>query len=102
MDCTSFLNLIKNSIKIINNLKNRPKDSKGKPGSLILSPNNFTPIIIGDLHGAVNNLKAIINHENNIEKIKNKEAILIIIGDALHNDQTGQMLEMQSSFDSLE
>ena len=102
MGSTSFLELIKNANKIINSLKNRPKDLKGKPGGLITIPDNLFPIIIGDLHGAVNNLKAIINHENNIEKIENNEAILIIIGDALHNDQTGQMREMQSSFDSFE
>src|SRR4030042_2905978 len=102
MNNNSFLKLIKNANKNINNLKNRLKDSKGEPGGLILIPDNFIPIIVGDLHGALNNLKAVINHEDNYEKIKNNEAVLIIIGDALHNDQTGQMLEMQSSFDSLE
>lgn len=65
-------------------------------------PDQLTPIIVGDLHGAVNNLKEIVNHDGNLERIKSGKAMLLIIGDALHNDQTGQMLEMQSSIDSLE
>jgi predicted phosphodiesterase len=101
MDNNSFAKLITNSSRIVNNPKFRPKDSNGKPGSLVVIPQNLSAIIVGDLHGAVGNLKAIVNHENNLEKLKNNKAMLIIVGDALHNDQTGQMMEMQSSYDSL-
>ncbi len=102
MEVNSFLKLTKGAIKALNSFKYRPKNREDKPGSLVNIPNNLNPIIVGDLHGAVNNLKAIINHEKNLEFLNNNKAILIILGDALHNDQTGQMTEMQSSFDSLE
>jgi len=102
MDKNSFIKLVKGATRVVYNYKNRPKDKKGKPGSLLYINDNKIPIIVGDLHGAVNNLKAIIKHDNNLEKISANKAVLIILGDALHNDQTGQMLEMDSSLESLE
>jgi hypothetical protein len=102
MDSTSLLKLLNDAKKALYNFQFRPKDSKGKPGSLFLIPENLSPIIVGDLHGAINNLKAIVNHDDNMEKLRSNKAMLVIIGDAMHNDQTGQMLEMQSSLDSFE
>lgn len=102
MDTNSFLNSAKKAVKIMNAIQNRPKDKKGKPGGLVHIPDNLIPIIIGDIHGADNNLKAIVNHEDNFERLNNNKAILVILGDILHNDQVGQMMEMQSSLDSLE
>jgi hypothetical protein len=102
MDSNSLLKLTKNAINITLNSKNRPKDMNAKPGGLVNIPESLSPLIVGDLHGAVNNLKAIVKHNNNLQNLKNNKSMLIIVGDALHNDQTGQMLEMQSSLDSLE
>jgi hypothetical protein len=70
----------------------------GVPGGLL----DFTkikqkPIIVGDLHTNLENLQMILNHNGNIDNLKNGNNILIIIGDAIHNDQSGCMLEMGSS-----
>ena len=103
MDTNSFLNLVKNTNKIVYNYKNRPKNKDGKPGGLIEVTKKIKTIIVGDLHGCVNNLKNILKNNNNIQDItNNNNSILIITGDALHNDQTGEMMEMQSSLDTLD
>jgi predicted phosphodiesterase len=102
MDDKTFINLAKNATKIINNSKFRLKDRKKNPGGLLEIPKSLSPIIIGDLHGARSNLEKILNHNDNLSGIKKNKNILVIIGDALHNDQTGQMLEMQSSLDTIE
>lgn len=101
MDNKEFLKLIKSAAAVINNYSNRPKDKNKKPGGLIEIPKGVKPIIIGDLHGANANLNAIINHKKNLSEVKSGKAIFIIVGDALHNDQTGQMKEMQTSLDTL-
>lgn len=102
MDTKLFLDLVKKANKTVLGYKNRPKNNNKRPGGLIEFPKSVNPIIVGDLHGCHENLKAIIHHENNMEEIKSGKSILIILGDALHNDQTGQMKEMQSSLDTLD
>ena len=92
------------AIRITNENRYRPPNAKNKPGGLIdLSDEPSKPaIIIGDLHGSIENLDAIVEHENNREMIKNGKAFLIIVGDGMHNDQTGEMLEMDTSLAVLE
>lgn len=103
MNIKERINQIKQVIRIINNNKNRPKDKNGQPGSLLDFSNvKKKPIIVGDLHGSYNNLKNIVIHEDNLELLKKDKAMLIIIGDALHNDQTGYMMEMESSLKTIE
>jgi predicted phosphodiesterase len=102
MTSTNFLKLAKSVTKIVKSYKNRPLDREGNPGGLINLPDNCTTLVVGDLHGAVGNLKAIINDGTNAKDLANGKCYLVITGDALHNDQTGKMLEMKSSLDSLE
>lgn len=81
----------------------RPANSYHRPGGLIdLTDDRRPMLIIGDLHGAHENLAAILAHRDNRRRILNGEIQLIILGDCLHNDQTGEMLEMQSSLIILE
>ncbi|WP_319560539.1 metallophosphoesterase [Marispirochaeta sp.] len=94
---------IKKATQIVNTNQNRLTDSYGNPGGLIdLSKNRLPVIVIGDLHGAVDNLAKIVEHEGNDKALKNGKAILVIIGDSVHNDQTGYMKEMESSYKILE
>lgn len=89
---------IEKSISIVKGNPNRPKDSSNRPGGLLdLSSVNKKLLVIGDLHGSIENLKAIINHENNRKEIRKGGSFVIILGDGIHNDQTGRMLEMESS-----
>jgi predicted phosphodiesterase len=59
-------------------------------------------IIVGDLHACLENLKRILAHQDNDLKIRQGESLLILLGDTVHNDQTGQLREMASSLATLE
>lgn len=88
-------------IAIVKNNKNRPIDRNGNPGGLLdLSGIKKEAIVIGDLHGAIDNLKKIINL--NSKKIKSGKSFVIILGDGEHNDQTGHMREMDTSLEVME
>ncbi len=91
---------------VINNLQNykyRLTNKDNLPGGLIELPDSIFPIIIGDLHSNLHHLKLILNDENNLEKLQSKENyVLIILGDAIHNDQTGHMMEQPGSMEILE
>jgi predicted phosphodiesterase len=90
---------IKRAISITKNNKYRIVNSYNHPGGLIdISMIKQPAIIIGDLHGSIENLDAIMEDDNNREKIKRGELFLIIVGVGMHNDQTGEMLEMNTSF----
>lgn len=94
---------IKKASEIINNNKYRIKNNNKNPGGLIdLTEINIPTIIIGDLHASIENLDAIMNHNGNRKKIKEGKLLLIIVGDSVHNDQTGEMLEMDTSLAVLE
>ncbi|MBN1649312.1 MAG: metallophosphoesterase [Spirochaetales bacterium] len=94
---------IKKATSVLAELKQRKKDKTGKPGGLVnLESDKRKVILIGDLHGAYDNLIKVIEDNDNMKEIKSGKAVLIIIGDGIHNDQTGQMLEMQSSLLVLE
>ena len=89
---------IERAIAKVNSNCFRLTNSYGNPGGLLdLSSLDKPVIVIGDLHGSIENLKAILDHNENRKAIKNGSMILVIIGDGMHNDQVGQMMEMESS-----
>lgn len=90
-------------VSIVENSPYRLKNQYGDPGGLLdISKDKREVVIIGDLHGSIENLKAIVGHEDNTDKLKKNNLILIIMGDGVHNDQVGQMLEMDTSLLVLE
>ncbi len=94
---------IRKVIKIVESNPDRAKDDQGRPGGLLdFSKDKRPVIVIGDLHGALDNLKAIIEHEDNRKQLDAGKLRIIIIGDGVHNDQTGEMREMASSLQVLE
>ncbi|MCG8478047.1 MAG: metallophosphoesterase [Spirochaetales bacterium] len=94
---------IRKIISIVENNANRPQSSTGIPGGLLdYSADERPVVVIGDLHGAIDNLKAIIEHNDNRTRLESGDLLVVILGDGIHNDQTGQMLEMDSSLSVLE
>lgn len=89
--------LVRYVIDCINNLPGRLPDDEGKPGGLVLFPQNKKPIIIGDLHANVENLQKILDHSTNRKDLEKGEAACIFLGDILHDDRTGYMKDMKSS-----
>jgi predicted phosphodiesterase len=59
-------------------------------------------IVVGDLHGAAENLRRIVSADENAQGLASGRRILIFLGDAVHNDQTGYMREMESSLETIE
>ena len=82
----------------------RPPASDGGPGGSIEFPAKEKRefIIIGDLHGNHKNLRAILDHEKNLQKVEQNKAVLLFLGDAVHNDRSGFTYEMDSSIEIMD
>lgn len=93
----SNLTLVERAIEISEKWPGRLTGDDGSPGGLIELPEGIRPIIIGDLHANLEHLVAIINHETNREEFESGKALIIITGDAVHDDRTGYMKDMTSS-----
>lgn len=94
--------LVEKAIDLINTLPGRLPDKDKLPGGLVVFPKNIRPIIIGDLHANRENLSVILDHETNRADIESGKAACILLGDALHDDRTGYMKDMQSSVEILD
>jgi len=75
----------------------RALDSLDVPGGLIELPDRQTPLIVGDLHGQVNNLLKILTENCLLEALKTDQVFLCIIGDAVHSEINKEMSSMESS-----
>lgn len=60
--------------------------AQNKRGNILELPAGKEIIIVGDLHTRLDNLKKILSYNNNLQKIRSGEAILLILGDAPHAD----------------
>jgi len=82
----------------------RPRASDGTPGGLIEYPKTEKRefILIGDLHANVRNLQAILKDSDNLSKVKQNKAVLLFLGDAVHNDKTGFTFAMDSSIEIMD
>jgi hypothetical protein len=82
----------------------RPKASDGKPGGLLEFPKTEKRefIVIGDLHANIRNLNAILKDSDNLEKVREDKAVLLFLGDAVHNDKSGFTYAMDSSIEIMD
>ncbi len=53
-------------------------------------------IIVGDLHGDLANARSILLNNNNLEKIVDQQAVLVLLGDLVHPER-GDLAEMSDS-----
>jgi hypothetical protein len=93
---------LKTIVELVNETPGRPKDGRGRPGGLVELPKTHTSVIVGDLHGAREHLLRILEHGGNEQGLAGGTRILILVGDTVHNDQTGMLREMSSSLETLE
>ncbi len=75
----------------------RPLDKKKQPGGLLELDNEPSPVVIGDLHGQVDNLLKILTENCLVQALQNNRAILCILGDAIHSENLNEMEDMESS-----
>lgn len=96
------LELVARAVDVTNSLPGRQRARDGKPGGLVLFPEGIRPIIIGDLHANRENLSLILDHDGNRADIESGRAACVLLGDALHDDRTGHMKNMDSSVQILD
>jgi len=94
--------LVTRAVEVSGSWPGRLPDDDGEPGGLIEMPPDVRPIVIGDLHANLENLIAIIDHDGNREDFESGRASLLFIGDAVHDDRTGHMRDMNSSISILD
>lgn len=75
----------------------RRLDGEDNPGSLLELPAHITPVIVGDLHGQVDNLLTLLCENSILDELERGNAALVLLGDAVHREQKNQLGEMDSS-----
>ncbi|MEM5948139.1 metallophosphoesterase [Spirochaetia bacterium 38H-sp] len=94
------------AIDVVRNMDTsmRPLNSDGNPGGLVefSDDDDREIIIIGDLHANKNNLKRILMDSGNLAKLRDNRAVLVFLGDIIHDDRSGYMREMESSIKIME
>jgi hypothetical protein len=75
----------------------RPLDVDGHPGSLVELPDHLTPIVIGDLHGRIDNLLKILCENGTMTELNRGNAALMFLGDAVHREDRKSLRSMESS-----
>jgi len=82
----------------------RPLNESHRPGGLLEFPvdDPREVIIIGDLHANKQNLKAILMDAQNLYKLKNNEAIILFLGDAIHDERVGHLQDMTTSIEIMD
>lgn len=93
----SSLSLILEVNEILATESFRPLDDSSIPGGLLELPGEQNPIIIGDLHGQVDNLLKVLTENCILQSLRANKAVLCILGDAVHSEIAKQMSNMDSS-----
>ena len=93
----SALSLIREVNMILAHASYREQDRSGAPGALLEVPEDPTLLIVGDLHAQLDNLLKIMSENCLLAHLAAGSAILVILGDAVHSEESGQLEEMDSS-----
>ncbi len=69
----------------------------GEVGALLELPDELRLLIVGDLHAQVDNFLKIMNENCLLAHLASNSACLVILGDAVHSENSKEMAEMDSS-----
>ncbi len=75
----------------------RKKTESGTPGALLELPEEWRLLIVGDLHAQIDNLLKILSENCLLAHLAAQRACLVILGDAVHSEVSGEMEDMDSS-----
>ncbi|THB62579.1 MAG: metallophosphoesterase [Spirochaetaceae bacterium] len=101
----SNLQIVQETVQNLTNLPVtiRPKTVDGRPGGVIdFSRTNKDVYILGDIHGMVGNLRATLETDGLEDRLANNSAVLLLLGDIVHDDRVGHLTEMDSSLETLD
>jgi hypothetical protein len=82
---------------LLGNETGHQKDALGNPGGVLELPDNVTPLVVGDLHARIDNLLTVLSENAFLDSLEKGTAALVILGDAVHQDEPGKLEEMESS-----
>ncbi len=91
------LSLIQKVNAILKEEKYCQPDASGRPGGVLCLPKETTAFILGDLHTKLDSLLVILTQNGFLEDLEQGSASLIILGDAVHSEEEGEMDKMESS-----
>lgn len=91
------LALLRRVNQLMENEPYRAEASDGRPGAMVELPAHKTPIVVGDLHGRVDNLLTLLSQDGFLDGLEKEQAALVILGDAVHPDSPDALEDMQSS-----
>jgi hypothetical protein len=74
----------------------RPRDAEGRPGGLVEIPDEVIPVVVGDLHGQVDNLVTILIEGRTLDGLESGRVAVVLLGDVVH-PQEGDLTDMASS-----
>lgn len=82
----------------------RPLNDNNRPGGLLEfhEDDDREFLIIGDLHANKQNLKAILLDNQNLYRLRNDEAVMLILGDAMHDERVGHLHSMDTSIEIMD
>ena len=73
------------------------RDANGNPGGLVEIAADTRSVVIGDLHGQVDNLLSVLSENAFLSELDRGTAVIVIVGDAVQSDRPGQLESMESS-----
>lgn len=91
------LELLRSVNSLLANETSRPLNEQGNPGGLIELTNKNIPVIVGDLHGQVDNLLKILSENCLLDSLRMNAATLILLGDAVHSEIAQELDKFDSS-----
>ena len=97
LDGDPALELITEVNQILTEQPYRPSNKNDQPGGLLELDDSPSPVIVGDLHGQVDNLLKILTENCLVQALQNNRAVLCILGDAVHSENLGEMEDMDGS-----
>lgn len=75
----------------------REPDDDGTPGGILQLPDEMTVVLMGDLHACADNLLRVLSEGGLLGALERNEACLVLLGDLVHSQESGELADMDSS-----
>ncbi len=96
------LDTIKETNQLLAHECYRPDNRWDEVGSVIELPDTITPVIVGDLHGQVDNLLKTLALPQGLAGMESGRTSMILLGDMIHSDEDRHLGNMESSIQMLD
>ncbi len=80
----------------------RRRDVEGNPGGLVELPADTVPILVGDIHGAADNLLQVLSSNGFFEALESGAATLVLLGDVVHPEDPSTGESMAGSVQAMD